>query len=950
MPEDGGVISAEDRDAQFDAAGEPVDAAIAVDAAALMVPQNPLDRAGAESAAEGKAEGSLSGTISSADEGIPLEGAHIYVRGEPYQAVADSSGAFTLAVPTGTYQLSVIYPGYATQTISNVQVRPAKPTTLNLELRLGSLELDEMVVTGAKYQGGIATLVAERRETKSVAELIGSEQMSKAGDSSAASALKRVTGLTIVGGKFIYIRGMGDRYSGTLLNGLRLPSPEPDVRVVPLDLIPAGLLEGILVQKGYSPEFPGDFGGGVVSMRTKRYPDDFTLSISGGLGGNTSTTFRNVRSYESGKLDWLGIDDGGRELPAAVADARERPIRQTQGPRNPDGFSREEVQQLGREFDESRWRLGSRRVMPDGDISLVVGNTYRLPRGVRWGFVGAGLYSHEWHYINDAKRGLFNLQGMRQRTSTGDTLEREVLLGGMLDTGIAYARDQKLQLTTILLRQATDETFYSRQGFSGEAGGDVQQSRFAFVERQLFSQQVRGEQLARRANNLKVEWKYAFSIATRDEPNHLEYLYFRPENSSGPFSLYQRSGSNLRMFSQLDDRLHDARLDISQPAPVWKGLEAKLKLGAAIFKQEREVDTRRFTLDAKDTAPENLTLPPAQSLGSDLIGVQGGTSFSEPTLPTDPYQGTMQNAGGYGAVELPITKRIDLMGGLRVEKFDMKVSTVESNAKIDTLDLLPATSVTYRVSDEWQLRGSFAQTTNRPDMRELSPSQFTDVQTGITKRGNPDLRAASLRHYDARVEWYLSPDESVSLGGFYKSFENPIEVQLLGGGTPTQSWANADGGYNTGLELEARKRLGFLHKLLSEAYVSGNLALIKSEVELAPGGVATNQKRPLAGQSPWVINMQLGYDAESSGLSTNLLYNVAGPRIDSVGVNGLDDVMERPFHQLDFVVTKELRHGFRLGFKARNMLNSERVLKQGDFTFLRYRRGADLSLNLTWSM
>lgn len=883
------------------------------------------------------------GRVVAAEGGAPIEGAHVYVRGTSTESVSDAGGNFTLALPPGSHFLSVIHQKFSVQS-ARVEVASEGPTPeVRIALSPASVELEELVVTVPYIEGGIASVAAEERETSSIADVLGAEQMSKAGDSSAASALTRVTGLTIVGGKFIYVRGMGDRYSSTLLNGLRVPSPEPDVRVVPLDLFPAGLLESVLVQKGYSADLPGDFGGGVVALRTKGYPDELTVSGSIGIGANSATTFRTAPIYRGGSRDWLGFDDGGRALPSDVAAI---PRLDEASVLSPEGLSPDQINDLGRQFD-NRWKLGSKRLLPDGDASLVIGNSFNLGEHVRWGFSAAGLYSHEWRLVRDAQNALYNVQGSSQRTTRSDTTQREVLLGGMLDGGATFYKDHKLRLTTMLLRQSTDETFHIKEGFWGEVDSDFRQTRFAFVERQLFSQQVSLENVVRRLNDLKLEWKYAFSMASRNEPNHLEALYWR---AGDQYQLYTRSGSNLRFFSDLNDTLHDARFDLTQPFPVWSSLEAKLKAGAALFKQQRDVGTRRFSINATAATVENLRMPPEVILGPDMIGVPGGTTFSEGTLPADPYTGEVKGLAGYGTLELPLSRQIALMAGARAENYEIVATTIEQRTRVSTFDVLPSGSLTVQVVDSLQLRGSFAQTVNRPDLRELVPSQFTDVQTGVTKRGNPDLKSAQIRHYDARLEWYLSGDESFSVGGFYKTFDNPIELQLQGGATPTQTWSNARGATNGGLEVEGRKRLDFLSERLSDMYVGGNVAWIKSKVELGEGSIATNRTRPLAGQSPWVINVQLGYDDPGSGLNASVLYNVSGARIDSVGVMGLDDVMEQPFHQLDIVVGKQLKHGFRLSGKARNVLNGSRRFTQGDQLFAQYRRGTDLSIDLTWNL
>jgi outer membrane receptor protein involved in Fe transport len=890
--------------------------------------------------------GRIEGVVTSKEDGFSVADAHVFVRGEPGEASTDGEGRFSIDVRAGVHSVTVIVGRYTPQAANDIRVRPGATTEVNVELTPSNAALEDFLITAPFVEGGVAAAVAERRQTKVVAEVIGAEQMSRSGDSSAASALRRVTGLTVVGGKYIYVRGMGDRYSSTLLNDLRVPSPEPDVRVVPLDLFPSGLLDSVLVQKSYSPDMPGDFGGGVISMRTRGYPDEFTLSVQAGLGGNTRGTLRKAHSYESGSYDWLGFDDGDRAMPEEAATSNGQ-VRGTQSPLNPDGYSRDDVNEIGSKFG-NRYELDKKFVLPNGNLSVIVGNSFQIAPKARWGFAVAGLYSHIWNHVRNREWGLYGAQEQVIREATGDTLEREVFVGSMFDTGLTVSDDHKLKATTMLMRQTTDETLYQDTGFATEFGGDFQRARYRFVERQLLSQQVGGEHRFVPLNKLKVDWKYAFSKATRDEPDRIEWAYQR-EVGQPSFELAEGGGNNMRLYSELKDQVHDARIDFTQPVPVWRSLEANLKAGGAIFRQERNVETRRFVFEPRGTPRDLVVLPPEELLTPENVGSET-VFFEERTLPTDPYEGEVKNYAGYGALELPIVESLDVMGGVRVEKFDIEARTSESLGKVDTLDYLPAGSITWRFIESWQARGSFSQTVNRPDLRELVPSQFNDVETGVTKKGNPDLKPATIRHYDARVEWYLSGDESVSLGGFYKTFDDPIEQQFQTGAVNQQTWANADAGYNMGVEIEGRKRLDFMHRTLRDLFFSSNVALIKSEVKLDKSGAETNKNRALAGQSPWVLNVQLGYEGAANGLNASVLYNVAGERIYGVGVNEVDDVYDLPFHQLDFVLTKDLKHGFRIGAKARNMLNGTRTLKQGDLIFQRWKPGTDLQLNLSWNL
>ncbi|MEM9489552.1 MAG: carboxypeptidase regulatory-like domain-containing protein, partial [Myxococcota bacterium] len=250
----------------------------------------------------------------------PVSGARVFVRGVPVEAVTDDEGVFELELPEGRYDLTIIHPRYITVNLRDVDVDANRPKELRVAAEPATAQLEDFVVTAPHIEGGVAGLVTERRESASVDEVIGVEEMSRSGDSDAAGALKRVTGITVVGGQFVYVRGMGERYSSTLLNGQYIPSPEPERRVVPLDLFSTDVLESVVIQKTPSPDSPGEFGGGVVQLRTRGFPDEFTLSASASLGAVTTATFRSRPGYRGGSFDVLGFDDGTRELSDTIRD------------------------------------------------------------------------------------------------------------------------------------------------------------------------------------------------------------------------------------------------------------------------------------------------------------------------------------------------------------------------------------------------------------------------------------------------------------------------------------------------------------------------------------------------------------------------------------------------------------------------------------------------------
>jgi outer membrane receptor protein involved in Fe transport len=913
-----------------------------------------------EKAQTERAKGTVQGFVTAIEDGKPIAGARVYVRGAPVEAESADDGTFSLELPANTYLLSVIHPRFSTQSVPDVVVEGGRVTSLRVELSPASVELEELVVTAPHIEGGIATLLSERRETSAVADVIGAEQMSRSGDSSAASALARVTGLTVVDGKYVIVRGMGERYSSMTLNRLQVPSPEPTRRVVPLDIFPTGVLESVVVQKTFSPDMPGEFGGGIVQVRSRGYPDDLLLNVSLSSTFNTQTHLRENLTYEGGKLDFLGIDDGTRGYPADFPQGRKLKLRTRLSPPGED-YSADELTELGQSLPVN---YETRRVVSplDFGITTSVGNRFDLGPA-KIGFVAATGYKSEYAAVRNAI-------SRTVRTDAGSTIPRDdfrvdqslrtISSSAFLDWGVELSEAQKLKFTSMLLRQTEDSTTY-RAGWDDNLGRDTRRYRLSWVERQVLMQQASGSHRFEKLNDFEVQWRYAYARAKRIEPDRRDYQYLNVLNTD-EYAVESGTGGNERLFGDLNDATHEGSIDLIQPFAVWSNLTAKLKAGGLAYARSREAEVRRFQFNVR-LPEEERSLAPNDLFATERIGNGPGfLEFREVTFPSDFYDASMNIEAGYGMLELPLLESLEIMGGARIEHANIEVSTFDPFAaeaspvavELDDTDILPASTLTWRFIEDFQFRAGYSRTVNRPDLRELSPNQFFDVENNITLQGSPTLKRALISNYDARVEWYYSTDEVFSLGGFFKTFDDPIETTI----TPTDSQtilglANTRAAQIMGVEAEGRKRFDFVDSALDPLYLAGNFSLIASEVEidLIRGGT---YKRPLQSQSPWVLNAQLGWDDTldgGTGTSAALLYNVAGRRIRAVGNpdQNIPDQYEEPFHRLDFVLSQNLRHGFKIGAKAQNILNPEQKWKQGDVLVRRFRRGVDLAVSLAWS-
>jgi hypothetical protein len=900
------------------------------------------------------------------ERGTALSGASIVVRGQSGRSNVDETGTFTVQAPVGSNALSVMLDGYRARTIEFELGEDGGLSLDPIVMVPAGLALDDYTIRAPRIEGGTSELIQERQSSASVNDVLGAEQMSRAGDSDAASALKRVTGLTVVDGKYVYVRGLGERYSASLLNGATLPSPEPERRVVPLDLFPTKMLESVVIQKTFSPDQPAEFGGGVVSLRTKSVPDGFVANI--GMSGThiDGTTSQNGPWGFQGNRDWLGLGLASRELPKNVMSASSNSPLEETDMFTSSGYTPEELEAFG-ESMPNHWSVGSRTLPMDFGVNALVGHGMDFD-GWKAGVMVSGLWDQDWSRDHYQKN--YYLLGEANALEDSHTYvfneaSREVRMGGAAIAAIEVGEHHKIQSTTLLNRSSEGST-RTYEGLNRDVGADIRVTRVRWIERELFVEQLTGTHVFPVVRNLGIDWKYTYSEADRAEPDRREFRYDH-ESANDTWYLSDRPEGNSLFYSDLGDKNTDMSVGLSLPVtfPWMAEGDGALKAGVGKIERARGVDTRRFKYMHKgdlsgDSAvlssqPEDIFVP--ENIGSD------GFQFEEVTRETDNYAARQQIDSAYGMANLELHHRFRMMGGYRLETSDQRVETYElfnpDNkpvvAQLKTSDWLPAATATTALGrksqeEEVLVRFAYGRTLSRPDFRELSPATFNDVTGGRQVYGNPDLKRTLIDNYDARLEWYPTPGESISLGAFAKSFQDPIEKIVVVSAQHSVTYQNAKEARNVGLEFEFRKSLGFTSGHLEDLFFSGNAAWIRSRVKLADNaGIQSSNNRALEGQSPYVINGSISYEPAEGNYGGALLYNVAGKRITEVGALGAPDYVEMPIHRLDAAGYSKLGAGFKLGLKARNILDWPSVTKVGSKTVEENKSGWSVGASLSWS-
>lgn len=916
--------------------------------------------------------GTLSGLLISADDGKPLEGARVFISGQPSDIRTGPDGTFEIEVPSGEYSLSILHATHNTLTQDGIEVVEGEETPLEFRLTPAGSELPEFVVIEPYIEGSLASVLEERRSELAVANILGAEQISKAGDSTAAGALRRVTGLTLVDGQFIYVRGLGERYSSTLLNGANIPSPDPTRRVVPLDLFPTNIVKSIAVKKGYTGDLPGEFGGGAVELRTKNVPESPFLTFEVSLGYRDGTSFEDGLRYDGGGRDWTGRDDGTRaqspELQDAIGDGSIlRPFNRFTGV----GFQPEELEVIGESLPVN-YDVYEESLPLNFDAGIAGGYVWEFDGGQRFGLLAATEYKDDWLNVEEQRTDFRNSDAglISENDFTFLQTFRRISYSFFVTSGFEFNENHNINYNWMILRNTTDRA-QVEQGFNVDAeGGDVLFREMEWVERELKANQFFGEHILPSIGGLKFNWQYTDANAGSDEPDTRRYRYDpdrrTPEEDDFIFSL--RNDSNQRRWSELQDESVSWNMDFALPLDFdTEAVDFTVRTGLSGWDKDRDSSIRRFTFFSRGRIGsdlDTLRLPSLEDIIFDETIDPDGWQLEEVTNSTDAYTGSQKVDAWHVGLDLALAESWQFSAGFRDEQSFLQTTT--SNifdpdgepilTTQSTDDIFPYGTMTWIAGDH-QVRAGYAETINRPDFKELSPSQYRDPLLDRFVQGNPNLVPAFITHYDIRWDYYFNPGEFISFGVFLKEFDQPIEqVILASAGARLTTFDNAETAENFGFEFEFYKTFDFVDdwwewgEIWGNFYLNTNYAWIESEITLPEGtGIQTNANRPLQGQSPYVWNFQIGYDDPERKINAALLYNVFGERIVEVGVAGAPDIYEQPRPSLDFVYAQNFGP-WRFKGSLKNILNPERELTQGEaVTRLTQPVGWELSLGVQYT-
>ncbi|MCP5178637.1 MAG: TonB-dependent receptor [Pseudomonadales bacterium] len=832
----------------------------------------------------------------------------------------------------------------------------------------------------------------EKRNTSEVSNVLDQEAMALIADSAVGDALTRVTGISLVGGKYVYVRGLGERYSSTLLDGTRLSSPVPFQKTVPLDIVPNSIVQNLLVQKTYSPQYPGDFSGGVVMIRTKATPEENYLSVKLQAAGNSETTGGDGLSYHGGADDEWGVDDGTRSIPDNIKPMSSEQFEST-------GFPDDRA--LGASF-YNFWDIKALdRLRPNYTGDAELGYRHDFDSGASVGLIGAVKYQNDFaNRDKDFRRYEFTGVdgGSNQTVDYRQFTTRQTISSSQfINLGFELNDNHSVSLSQVVLRQTDDETQQFR-GISSEDdvrnGTEVVSYRLQWTENYIRSTQLKGEHYfdVGPVNQAKINWRIVDGAARRESPDTRTYTYADNDlgqeevvtpNRQAAGDLREVFQAPERNFAKLRDEIKEYGVDVELPFSLGP-VDVTVLAGWSDYERTRTSRDRLFRFDLTSSAPDYVALEtPLQLFGNDNWGAgyldvrdfSAGAANASGIFPF--ASSSDENTAWYLGLDAQLTERIRVAAGARQEDATLAADAWGGNTDPGSInavktqydDLLPAVSVTYEFINDMQLRAAWSRTVNRPSLLEITGSTVRNPEDSNLYRGNVFLKPADVTNYDLRWEWYFGEADSLSVGAFRKEFDNPIEIGKIQAQNDIYTWFNAEKAQIDGFEIEARKDL-FLGRWFGfgdwadQFTLSANLSVIDSEVELLGSGeTAANvrltgnrqiarlfaNKRPMSGQSDILGNLMLSYVDYDRGIETSLAYNYTDDRIVLVGSENAPDIVEEARGKLDFL----FRYAFRMfntdleaELKVRNLLDEDVRWTQGGQLYERYRPGVSYSFSI----
>ena len=933
--------------------------------------------------------GQISGIIVDAENGDTIIGASIGILGTTTGTSSDIDGNYNITdLEPGTYDLRVSYISYQTQNIIGVDVVAGKITKLDIAMQTEVANLDEITVTAKAVLDNEAGLLRQRQKSIAFSDAISAEAISQSGSGDAAAAMKKVVGASVVDGKYIYVRGLGDRYSSTHLNGAELPSADPNRKSFQLDIFPSNLLENIVTLKTFTPNKPGNFSGGLVDISTKDFPNQLSFQISASNSWNSQTSLDNTLLTSASSTDWLGYDDGGRDLPKEVENYFNNGATQfpsgTSASRDP-GLA-DTLNNLSNAFNPD-FTPESKTPFLNQSYSISIGNRASL-FDRELGYVASLSYGQSYSQYANGFNGRYAQIGSSSQTDALSPIfeysdekgSRNIDLGGLVNFAYKITDDNKIGVT-YMRTQSGSTSGRILNGTNEDATGTLSNSVLEYIERSLSSFQLDGKHYLPNLLKTTFEWKSTLATNTQSEPQRRQIALLAEDRVLGgqDTTLYSfPNGFALpsAFYRDLEESNVNLSADLTVPFVSFNNMGGNFKIGLSSIETEREF--RENIFDFVLGSPNSVSL---NELKGDLdayfgmTGIIGQDNLGRPIFGVVPRRisDTRNNFDGdksvfsyYAMIELPISSSLKVIGGVRVEDAEINIASLDTSVtkgRLSNRDLLPSLNSIYSLNDRMNLRASFTKTLARPTFRELAPYASAEFTNGGIERGNQNLKRTLITNYDLRWEWFPSAGDVIAVSGFYKEFDNPIESVIeIEFGDGDFTYQNVPEASVLGIEFEARKNLAFITEALRYFTISTNLTLVDSDVKIPEEELIVirntepnaSDERQLQGQSPFILNFDVSYSNPEIEFNSSLNFNSFGDRLSKVSAGASPDIFERSYNTLDFLMSKSISKNFELSFSAKNLLDPvimrSQEFKNQEFVNSSYKRGRSFSLGVKYKI
>ncbi len=872
----------------------------------------------------------LKGKITDEKTGEPIPGVTVFLVGTTTGTVTDFDGNYRIDnIEPGTYTIQFSFVSYDTQKKENIALKAGQILDINIKLKEASVEIKDISVKAKRIENTDAAVITLQRKSAVLANGVSASEMAQTGASNAAGALRKVNGVSVQGGKYVYVRGLSDRYSKTVLNGADIPGLDPERNTVQMDLFPTNILDNIMVYKSFSPDLPADFTGGFIDIKTKNFPDQFTFSFSAKIAYNPQANLnRNFLSYQGGKTDFLGFDDGTRAIPVEASG------------NIPDRYeNNEQLNQIGKSFNKI-WFPKTQMSGLNQKYTISFGNRKNIGDKVLGFFAGAS-YAYDYNFFDDGFYGRYKLTDKNSPVLSREYETEQWQLGQgnaiwSLIGGLALKLNQSNDISlNIINNHSGQKTANSSYFIDYRDNEDLRQRRtLEFNSRNLFAVQLKGTHTNERLN---INWIASYALAGQNEPD-IRYLT-NDVDVRNEDTVYFVNKSNYayprRFYRNMNENNYFTKVDFQMPAHFLNE-NSKIKFGLSNTYKYRTYRQKQI-LFSENLA--NVYSDMAHYFANDNIDAVNGVYIqaSEKDDNKNSYNGILNIFAAYAMFDTYIANKIRLVAGARFESAYMETTDLLQNESADNQgvlnekNILPSVNITYSVTKSMNIRAAYNKTLARPSFREKSGMSIEN-KTGDIIIGNPDLKQSTIDNYDLRWEQYLNSGEIISIGAFYKDFKDPIERSFNTEAiNPEITWRNVKEGKMYGIEAELTKKLNFV-SFLKNFKISTNFTYVYSEVSVDEKELNSKRyfdpnypdKRVMFEQSPFIVNGTLSYKNQK-GWNAGLSYTFNAEKLVIVNPTGVPDVYSKPTHDMYFNISKSFANNLSLLFEVKNIIDTRTV-------------------------